>query len=66
MSAVMLLLCYHPMTMTMIIIILSVVLYSMYNNCISNIFVVVSYMNHGLNKINLFFYIHHTELDFVI
>ena len=32
MSAVMLLLCYLPMTM--IIIILSVVLYCMYNNCI--------------------------------
>ena len=44
MSAVMLLLCYLPMTM--IIIILPVVLYSMYNNCISNIFVVISYMNH--------------------
>ena len=44
MSAVMLLLCYLPMTM--IIIILPVVLYSMYNNCINNIFVVVSYMNH--------------------
>ena len=44
MSAVMLLLCYH--SMTMIIIILPVVLYSMYNNCTSMIFVIVSYMNH--------------------
>ena len=44
MSAVMLLLCYLPMTM--IFIILPVVLYSMYNNCISNIFAVMSYMNH--------------------
>ena len=44
MSAVKLLLYYLPMTM--IIIILPVVLYSMYNNCITNIFVVISYMNH--------------------
>ena len=41
MSAVMLLFCYLPMTM--IIIIFPVVLYSMFNNCISNIFVVISY-----------------------
>ena len=43
-SAVMLLLCYLPITI--IIIILPVVLYSTYNNCISNILVVISYMNH--------------------
>ena len=41
MSTVMLLLCYLPMTM--IIIILPVVLYSMYNNCIS-IFSMVFYI----------------------
>ena len=47
MSAIMLLLCYLPMIM--IIIILPVVLYSMYlqsQNCISIIFVIFSYMNH--------------------
>ena len=44
MSAVMSLLCYLPMTN--IIIILPVVLNSIYNNCIRNIFVVISYMNH--------------------
>ena len=44
MPAVMLLLCYLPMTM--IIITLTVGLCSMYNNCISNIFVVITYMNH--------------------
>ena len=44
MSAVMLLLCYLPITI--IIIILHVVIYSRYKNCIRNIFVVISYMNH--------------------
>ena len=40
MSAVKLLLCYLPITM--VIIILPDVLYSMYNNCIRNIYVVIS------------------------
>ena len=44
MSAVMFLLCYLPMAMT--IIILTVVLYSMYINCISNILVLILYINH--------------------
>ena len=42
MSAVM----FQNLPMTIIIIILPVVLYSMYNNCIRNIFLVISYMNH--------------------
>ena len=56
MSAVMLLLCYLPITM--IIIILHVVIYSMYKNCIRNICVVISYMNH-VSQYNSFLLRHH-------
>ena len=46
MSEVMLLLCYLPMTMIIIKLLYCIILYVQYHNCISNIFVVVSYMNH--------------------
>ena len=45
MLAVMLLLCYFPMTMINIKF-ATTTLYVQSHNCISNIFVVVSYMNH--------------------